>query len=677
MSRAQLWICYIFLVAGLVVAVYSIWLKTTADGAYGRELVVLVDWHALNSLAGVGAEEGTDTLGEDRPPVRRLLDELDGASVCYGEETVGTLLDQGVFAPAWVESAAPAYTVMQRAHEHNIAAGAGRHGYRFEQGAATAGRLVVEFPSLPEEDLMLLPVAWLDTVIDTVHGWKVPLVLRPGGAEFLGENGLGNTLGFAAAQPLMLFQGPTVLGYPGRLDDVAGQLKGQDQVFGWVEFDEQDGGHELAARLSPRVVRVHSIPPEEMVNYDAAGAVARYTRAARERNIRCLYVRPFVRGSAALPLTSEGYRERLAEANRQYFQQLQRSLLSAGFRPTAEPPVPTDPPDWLTRIRPLFVTLAVGAVGTLLFAMWLTAWPRWVWWLLIALTALKAIAAVFVPVVDAAVLFAASLFFPLWGLWLAMLGYQRMVRDRPAWHPARLGAALLALVVASAFTVLGGLLIHGGMWDAAAMLKVSQFRGVTLALAVPLLVFAAYAWQGETLQDAYDSLTGRLSDYWQRLLALWQSSIRYGDVAFIFIALGAVAIVLLRSGNESPLEVLSVETWFREGLEQVFAVRPRTKELIGHPLLVVFFLSLPWRNRLTLLFGLAGLLGQVSILNTFCHLHTPLLVTGQRVLLGLGFGLLSGLLWGIVALLGARLWHRYRPVHGALPVSDLSDDAAE
>lgn len=676
MSRAQLWVCCVFLAAGLIVACYSGWLRIRADEDY-RDVVVLVDWHALNALAGVSAEDEGSGLGEDKPLARRLLGELDGASVCYGEETVGTLLEQGVFTPAWVESAAPAFTVMQREHEHDIAAGATRHGYRFEQGAATDGRLVVEFPSLPEEDLMLLPVAWLGGVIDTVRDWNVPLVLRPGGGEFLGKDGLGNTLGFAAAQPLMLFQGPTVLGYPGRIDSVAGQLRGQDQVFGWIEFDEQDGGHELAARLSPRVVRVHSIPPEEMVNYDTAGATARMLRAVRERNIRCLYVRPFIRGGAALPERGEDYRQRLADTNMRYFGALAAGLAAGGFQLVRKPPAPGGPPSWLVQWRPLLITLAVGAVGTLLFAMWLTAWPRWVWWLFIALTALKAALAVFMPIVDTAVLFAASLFFPLWGLWLALLLYQRLVRDRPAWHPWRLAAALLALVVASAVSVAGGLLIHGGMWDAAAMLKVSQFRGVTLALAVPLLVFAAYAWQGETLQDAYSAGARRLADYWQRFLTLWQAPIRYGDVAFIFIALGAVAIVLLRSGNESPLEVLSVETWFREGLEQWFAVRPRTKELIGHPLLVVFFLSLPWRNRISLLLVLGGLLGQVSILNTFCHLHTALSVTVERTLLGLGFGLLSGLLWGAVALLGARLWHRYRPVHGALPVSDLSDDAAE
>jgi hypothetical protein len=292
--------------------------------------------------------------------------------------------------------------------------------------------------------------------------------------------------------------------------------------------------------------------------------------------------------------------------------------------------------------------------------MWLPAWPRWVWSLFLALTALKAVAAVFIPMVDTAVMLAAALFFPLWGFWLALAAYQRMVHERPAWHPSRLGAAILALLIASGVTILGGLLIHGGMWDAASMLKVTQFRGVTLAMALPVLVLAAYCWQAETLHGAYDAATRQLADYWQRFLTLWQAPIRYGDVAFIAISLGAIAIVLLRSGNESPLGMLSIEGWFRDGLEQFFSVRPRTKELIGNPLLIVFFLSLPWRNRISVLFALAGLLGQISILNTFCHLHTPLLLTSERVLIGLALGIASGIIWGVVILLSAWVWSRMR-----------------
>lgn len=666
MSGLQRWICFVLLVLGLTAALYSCWLKLRADREY-RDVAVLVDWHALNSLPdgsgaiNLAAAAAREPEGGDSRPdvVWQLLEELPDAYLCYGEETVGTLLAQGIFEPAGLTTGAPAFAVTDERLVKDISHGAARHGYPLANNASTGYRLVVQFPALPEEELALLPVAWLSSVITAAQWRGVGLILRPGGGEFLGENGIRRTLDYCKDQPLVLFQGPVVLGYPFALPDVARQLNSQDQFFGWVEFDEQDGGAQLAARLAPQVVRVHSIPPEEMVNYGVNSAVARFMRAVRERNIRCLYLRPFVRGEVISLAAEWDYKDSLLDANRAYFKQLALALNNAGFAVSREFKQPQDPPDWLALWRPLFVTLAVGAAGILLFALWLPGLPRWVWWVLLALTGVKALLAVYLPVVDKAVLLAAALFFPLLGFWLALAVYQQLAQRLSAGQLSRLAAALLALALASAVTMLGGLLIHGGMWDAAASLKVSQFRGVTLALGLPVLLLAAYAWQAETLQDAYDRAARRLADYWQRFTTLWQSPIRYGDVAFIFIALGALAIVLLRSGNESPLEVLNVETWFRNGLEQWFAVRPRTKELLGHPLFVVFLLSLPWRSRISLLFGLAALLGQVSILNTFCHLHTPLAVTIERVLLGIALGLASGLVWGLLILvltwLGRRL----------------------
>jgi hypothetical protein len=661
MSRIQLAICYVFLTAGLLIALCSAAHRVQADRDYTR-VIVLLDWHALNALPPAGDVSQLSVSGLSAelldPGTVELISSFPGAQVCYGEETIGTLLAQGIIQRAWLTTGGPAFVVVDERFAGDIASGASRHGYLYENSAGTDGRLMFIAPDLPEEDLMLVPVAWLRGIVSALKEAGVHVVLRPGGSEYMGEGGIRRTLDFCEDQRLMLFQGPTVLGYPGQLKLVAGLLKGRNQQFGWVEFDEQDGGAQLAAQLAPGVVRVHSIPPEEMVNYASDTATARYVRAVRERGIRCLYVRPFIRGAAADSNIDLGYRDELARYNHDYFYGLKTALGDAGFEITRTILPPGDRAAWLGMVQPLTLTLAVGAVGILLFAMWLPGWPRWVWWLFIALAAVKGIAAVFMPMVETAVLLAAALFFPLWGLWWAMILYQRLTAriGCAMLCPRRIFIAMLALVVASLASIAGGLLIHGAMWDAATMIKVGQFRGVTLALAIPVLVFAAYAWQAETLQDAYDTVRGALQDYWQRFIQLWQSPIRYGDVAFIMIALGAVAIVLLRSGNDSPLEILSVETWFRGSLEDWFAVRPRTKELIGHPLLVLFLLSIPWRTRLSLLFGLGALLGQVSILNTFCHLHTPLMVTVTRVLLGLGLGLATGLVWGVVVVIVGRLW---------------------
>ena len=662
MTKRQLVVSVVFMLLGLAVAGLGAYRRILTDAEY-RSVMLLVDWQGLVALPSVTAET-TPTDGLDRPDLWQLMKALPGARICYAEETIISLMQQGIIQRADVPTEGPAFVVCAEQFERDIYQGAQRHGYWIERSDATDGKLVFQVPLLPGDDLMMLPVAWRQDVIEACRTAGYEPVLRPGGTEYLGKAGLQRTLEFCNGQDFVLFNGPQVLGYPGELDQVAKQLGERQQYFGWVEFDEQSGGGGLAAKALPNVLRVHSIPVEELEKYTVEGAIQRLIRAVRERSIRCLYIRPLAQGTALAEdggTGAEGYRSQMLAINQRYFKSLASALEIAGFEVMdridfvgGPPSSPRPAPHWLKQARPLLV-LATGAALAWLLALWMPGAPRWLWTVLLSASLLVAMAAAVVPQVLEFGLFAAAIVFPLLGFWLALNLYQRLAM-RWSCKPdctRRLFLALAALVVASAVTAVGGLIIHSGMWDVSSILKTVQFRGVTLALAIPILVVAAYAWQAETLQDTYHPETRALSGYWQRLLTLWQAPIRYGDIALIFIALGAVGVVLLRSGNDSPLDILSLEAWMRQGLEQLLVVRPRTKELLGHPLLVLFFLSLPWRNRLGLLLVLGGMLGQVSILNTFCHLHTPLLLTLERVGLGLGIGLASGLIWGGLVLLAS------------------------
>ena len=87
-------------------------------------------------------------------------------------------------------------------------------------------------------------------------------------------------------------------------------------------------------------------------------------------------------------------------------------------------------------------------------------------------------------------------------------------------------------------------------------------------------------------------------------------------------------------------------------------VRPRFKEVAAHPLALLGLSgTLPPVVGLALLLG--GVLGQASILNTFSHFHTPLLISAARCFIGLGVGLLLGLVAiGVVKSL-LRLWQTW------------------
>jgi hypothetical protein len=109
----------------------------------------------------------------------------------------------------------------------------------------------------------------------------------------------------------------------------------------------------------------------------------------------------------------------------------------------------------------------------------------------------------------------------------------------------------------------------------------------------------------------------------------------------------------MRSGNESPLAPAGFERAFRSLLDRLLWVRPRTKEILfGHPLLVLSLILFFRGQKRGVWLGLTlGVVGQVSLLNTFCHLHTPVLVSLARAVHGLWMGLLVGLaLWLVVSL---------------------------
>jgi hypothetical protein len=141
---------------------------------------------------------------------------------------------------------------------------------------------------------------------------------------------------------------------------------------------------------------------------------------------------------------------------------------------------------------------------------------------------------------------------------------------------------------------------------------------------------------------------------WAGLKQAFRSVIVYWHVAAAAVALGILAMLVLRSGNQATGAILPMEMELRAALDRFLGVRPRTKEVfLGHPALMLALLLAVRRVRkgLWLLFA-AGTIGQVSLLNSLCHIHTPLMLTGLRVLNGIWVGALGGLvlcaLWDLL-----------------------------
>ncbi len=388
------------------------------------------------------------------------------------------------------------------------------------------------------------------------------------------------------------FNGLKVVGAdsPARLAQVNARLG--TRVPAIIESNPQKGLGTLIA--DHPAIRLFSIRPEWQALLEPNEVAGKFVLAARERSLKLLYVRPF---------------DTVANTD-QFLNTMRAGLTKAGIGigvPNIASYTPSAALRYASLLGPL-LALALLALGYPLARLG-------------ALVALGTLALVVVvnggaPLASGALL--AAVVFPALGFVLR--------RSRPTDWLLATGLSLMGVFFVAA---LGA--------DRLSMLGLDPFRGVGLTLVVPLGLFAL-------------SLLPR-QDIRQTASDLYTTPMRLGDVAIILVALAAIALIVLRRGNTPAVGVSAAETKVR-ALLQDNIIRPRFKELAGHPA-ALLGLSGRFPPYFANLLLLGGVVGQSSILNTFSHFHTPLLISLERALNGIliggaiGFILLPLLAWGV------------------------------
>jgi len=195
----------------------------------------------------------------------------------------------------------------------------------------------------------------------------------------------------------------------------------------------------------------------------------------------------------------------------------------------------------------------------------------------------------------------------------------------------RLTMALALFATASVISLMSVPYVFGLLNNITYSLVLEQFRGVGLLHLAPIGLSALYV----LLYTGESPLTNLRKLLNAKITVLW-----------VIIA-GVVGIVgmyyLSRTGNSG--QVSSLERVSRVVLEDAFGVRPRFKEfMFSHPLFLLgLFLAL--RYRAAWVMFIIGSIGQLSMVDTFAHIHTPLYISLIRVLLGLGVGAIIGLVF--------------------------------
>ncbi len=428
----------------------------------------------------------------------------------------------------------------------------------------------------------------------------------------------------------IVFSGDAVLGFRALLPLTAESMRQLGMLYGSVEFGKQKGDERLTRLLLDRVVRVHSVTDAEMSSLSPNELLERYTRAVRERNIRLCYVR--------LP---SGIEQQPLQGAARFIAQLRLSLQEVGYHigephPFTEPAVPA----WIWWVAGGSALVAGVLVLERLFAL-----PPSLWRAMGAFVIGLALATAGGETGRKACALAAAVAFPSLGFLLVNL---LKPRRSPMLY------ALGAFAGVTLFSLAGGLHVVALLASLPFMVKADQFAGIKLAHLLPVLV-VGWAYMLDTVNAT--SLAGAR----QRLRQRWAQIVGYpvtvGLAAAVLVALVLLALVLVRTGNEPGVGVSDLEMKMRVLLERYLLARPRTKEfLVGHPALVLALaMSAAGIGRAVWIpLLLVGVIGQASVVNTLCHIHTPLALSLPRILLGW----LLGAIIGTLAFVAIRWWTR-------------------
>lgn len=476
------------------------------------------------------------------------------------------------------------------------------------------GTAMIPVGSIPFDSLMGVSLGLSPADARTARAAGIQVIARhgnPSGATpryIKAMLGRSKKLGATTYLP----EGDQVLGQRELLNETADILTENDLLYASPEFSKLGGDVALAEKCQERLVRLHSVQQAEVDKLTADALVERFEKAYRERNIRILLLRPVSQASAD-PVAG------VSDLVGQVAAAIKRDGGNIGTpAPYRSPEVP----------KPLFLLIGLTA-GACIAWVGFALVPTRTWRMVGAIAVFALAGACWMKSGREFMALAAAMALPV-GAYLTL----DLQRIRPFPDFTRL----------SAISIVGGLCVAGLLNDLPYLVRIDQFPGVKAAHFLPIVIIGLV-------------LVGRQFD-WREAS---KSPATWGSAAIGVVLLGALAFMLARTGNDNPAAVSGLELQFRDLLDSVLYTRPRTKEfLMGHPALIVglgmLMMAKPnesgrspqaaW-GALLITFGA---IGQTSIVNTLCHLHTPVTLSLARILIG----------WVIGGILGALLWAFFR-----------------
>ncbi|MBR2039165.1 MAG: hypothetical protein IJ947_02050, partial [Phascolarctobacterium sp.] len=443
--------------------------------------------------------------------------------------------------------------------------------------------------------------------------------------------------------------GAEVVGYPNKIDYMAKKLADRKLImqehYTQLQFAKIDGLVPLAEALNYKAVRTYVIDSLEQKKISVGEGLRRWALTDEERNVRVNYIRPYF-------LSQNG--QDLLTMNLQYVKDITANVKARGFKIgeaglfEAEASTVKNGytgPYFPNKIAFVIIGAAVlaGAAIYLAQLVELTNSKQVILWGVMTAVMAAILFAGRGLVMRQALAFGAAVFFPVLSMNVILDIWDKTTTSSVSALKVILNSTW-QLALAVLMSLVGGMYLAAILADSRFLLEIDIYRGVKLTFIMPLVLMTIlYVKRYDMLGVMGAGMKVAVS----RVNDLLNKPITFKHIAL----LGVLGIVLLyfvaRSGHSAGVPVAAIEVKMRLFLEQLMYARPRQKEfMIGHP---AFFLAAyaayynaPCLMQYALTCG--AVIGQASLVQTFCHMRTPVFMSTVRAIDGYAMGAVIGII---------------------------------
>ena len=438
--------------------------------------------------------------------------------------------------------------------------------------------------------------------------------------------------------------GTEVVGYPNKMKHLGERMQENNMTLVMLEhytqlqFAKIDGLLPLAEFNDYKAARSYVIDPTEQKKISVGEALRRWALTDEERNIRVNYIRPF--------LMPEGGQD-IMKTNLKYVRDIKASVEARGYT-IGEAGVFAAKGDGFApyfpsklSFIPVLLAIVAGVVLYLSLLFNLSGSRQLALW---AVLSAGGLALLFIGrglLTRQLLALAAASVFPVLSMSVIFNIWDKNTTDKHSllsicWK------GIWQLALAIALSLVGAAFLSAILTDSRFLLEIDIYRGVKLTFILPV-IFTAILFIKR--YDLLQVVGKGLQTLWKRLNGLLDTGLTFRHVVVLLVLMFIAYYFVGRSGHTGGVPVPAIELKMRAFLEQLMYARPREKEfMIGHPMFFLAVLAVYrcaprwWQFALTC----AAVIGQGSLVQTFCHMRTPVVMSFVRALDGYAVGVVFG-----------------------------------